>query len=95
MNKIILVHYVSMAKINEQGNGFGHRAKYLQQYQALMNRNVPDGILQYMIPTDEPNTRIECINPQLISGEEMEIVNTKVAKFKEKMDEWLKTNGGD
>lgn len=63
MDEIILVHYVNI------GNTGKHYARLrLEKYTDYVDQN--EGTLNYIIPVRNESSRIECINPQLVSEAE-------------------------
>ena len=65
MNKIILVYYINVS---------GKSTMKAKQILADLSQNLikSDDILNFIFPILSGETRVECINPKLVSGEEFE-----------------------
>lgn len=77
MDKIILVHYVAV----------GHKSpsktrEYIQHYMEVFDSK-DDGIISYIIPTRDENTRLECINPKLVTPAEFDDARRILDRAKE------------
>ena len=63
--KIILIHYINVGNID--GNDVS------EMMENIVNKFSPkeeDNIISYWIPVREGETRVECINPKLVSEED-------------------------
>jgi hypothetical protein len=63
--KIILIHYINVGNID--GNNVS------EMMENVVNKFSPkeeDNIISYWIPVREGETRVECINPKLVSQED-------------------------
>ena len=63
--KIILIHYINVGNID--GNNVS------EMMENVVNKFSPkeeDNIISYWIPVREGETRVECINPKLVSEED-------------------------
>ena len=63
--KIILIHYINVGNID--GNDVS------EMMENVVNKFSPkeeDNIISYWIPVREGETRVECINPKLVSEED-------------------------
>jgi hypothetical protein len=63
--KIILIHYINVGNID--GNNMS------EMMENVVNKFSPkeeDNIISYWIPVREGETRVECINPKLVSEED-------------------------
>jgi hypothetical protein len=63
--KIILIHYINVGNID--GNDLS------EMMENVVNKFSPkeeDNIISYWIPVREGDTRVECINPKLVSEED-------------------------
>ena len=87
MNKTILVHYVCVG-----GKTRSSAYQLLSQYHEMINNNSHkgDGTTHYILPTNDEN-RIECINPKLVSGDEMSKITATMNTYKAKVDEFLES----
>lgn len=74
MNKIILVAYVNISQIND-GMIFDELVKIHQTLSSL-----DENVRSLVIPIREGETRVECINPQLVSEEKYKEAEAVVDK---------------
>jgi hypothetical protein len=65
MEKIILVHYINIGNID--GNNV---SKIMEDVVKKFSPKEEDNIISYWIPVREGETRVECINPKLVSQED-------------------------
>jgi hypothetical protein len=65
MEKIILVHYINIGNID--GNDV---SKIMEDVVNKFSPKEEDNIISYWIPVREGETRVECINPKLVSQED-------------------------
>lgn len=65
MEKIILVHYINVGNID--GNDV---SKIMEDVVKRFSLKEEDNIISYWIPVREGETRVECINPKLVSQED-------------------------
>jgi hypothetical protein len=65
MEKIILVHYINVGNID--GNDV---SKIMEDVVKNFSPKEEDNIISYWIPVREGETRVECINPKLVSQED-------------------------
>ena len=63
--KIILVHYINVGNI--VGNDV---SKLMEDVVKIFSPKGEDNIISYWIPVREGETRVECINPKLVSEED-------------------------
>lgn len=89
MNKIILVHYVNVSKLsdNEIPEYFNNLVEHYKKY-------MDDSILQYWIPILNGDSRIECLNPKLVTEQEFtnayEYLNKAQAGFMDFINLYIK-----
>jgi hypothetical protein len=77
MDRIILVFYVDIGNISPED---------CQTYLSRVNDSVlipDDNIIQYIIPIRGENSRIECLNPKLVTEQEYISVKTILDKTTE------------
>lgn len=87
MEKIILVFYVGV------GNSSGHHIKeMIDQVITMLRKNKDEGIIHYIIPSKE-ETRIECINPRVISAEEFKSVKEILDRNQKIVDDIVESYG--
>jgi hypothetical protein len=65
MEKIILVHYINVGNID--GNDV---SRLMEDVVKKFSPKGEDNIISYWIPVREQETRVECINPKLVSQED-------------------------
>jgi hypothetical protein len=65
MEKIILVHYISVGNI--EGNDV---SKLMEDLVKKISPKEEENIISYWIPVREGESRVECINPKLVSQED-------------------------
>jgi hypothetical protein len=63
--KIILVHYINVGNINSNDV-----AEIMKDIVNKFSLKEEDNIISYWIPVREGDTRVECINPKLVSEED-------------------------
>jgi hypothetical protein len=84
MDKIIIVHYVWV----------GNAA--IEQVEKTLDRlknnfqHLEDNIISYWIPIKEGDSRVECINPKLVSEEDFNQAKLALDKAQIKIDEIVK-----
>lgn len=91
MEKIILVHYIYIGNID-----YNDVNKFIEEIAVKFSPKEEDNIISYWIPVNNGETRVECINPKLVSEEDYleakkvldrnqeivnEIINWKTNKF--------------
>lgn len=83
MNKLILVHY-----LNTNGLSSNNAKEQFFNYKKMVNEEYPD-FTHFIMPIQNGDNKIECINPQLISHEEYTIVSEFIKSTDEKINEFL------
>jgi len=63
--KIILIHYINVGNID--GNDV---SEMMENVVKKFSPKEEDNIISYWIPVREGDTRVECINPKLVSEED-------------------------
>lgn len=91
MEKIILVHYINVGNMD-----YTNINKFMEEITVKFSPKEEDNIISYWIPVNNGETRVECINPKLVSEEDYseakkvldrnqeivnEIINWKTNKF--------------
>ncbi|MCK9447194.1 hypothetical protein M0Q50_10110 [bacterium] len=64
MEQLILVFYINIDNMSTQ-----RAMEYLQDIQENV-KNKPEGSIQYIIPVKDQETKIECINPKIVTEEQ-------------------------
>lgn len=85
MEKIILVFYISI-----EGMSLTKAEDFLSKIVEKSKTNQEDNIISYYIPIKNGETRIECLNPKLISEEDYTNIKNILDKTKQKLNEFLK-----
>ena len=85
MNKIIIVHYIwvgnaAMDQVENKFNRLKNNFQHLEE----------DNIISYWIPIKEGDSRVECINPKLVSEEDFNQAKLALDKAQLKIDEIVK-----
>jgi hypothetical protein len=81
-DKIVLVYYIGVKKIEKQ-----YLNDFLTQVRNSIAHDRDDSVDEFFIPTFETDeTRIECINPVLLSEEKYAEVEKTLAEMREKME---------
>lgn len=77
MDKIILAHYINVGNVSPQkvAEILGDISKSLAGQ---------EDVLHYVYPIREGDTRVDCINPKLVTGEEYKYAK-EVLAFNEKL----------
>ncbi len=77
MDKIILVHYINVGNVSPQ--------KVAEIMSELSKSLVgQDDVLHYIYPITQGDTRVDCINPKLVTGEEYKYAK-EVLSFNESL----------
>jgi len=63
--KIILIHYINVSNIDSNDV-----SKMIEEVINKFSPKEEDNIISYWIPVREGETRVECINPKLVSEED-------------------------
>jgi hypothetical protein len=63
--KIILIHYINVSNIDSNDV-----SKIMEEIINKFSPKEEDNIISYWIPVREGETRVECINPKLVSEED-------------------------
>ena len=83
-DKLILVFYINVDNIDKYD-----WSDYLHDAKESLTANLDDSVISYFVPIEGENSKIDCINPQLLGDEEYEINIEKLKKVIEKFNEIL------
>lgn len=83
-NKIILVIYINIENIDR-----ADVPAYLNESQKALDNFFDNSVLKLFVPVRNQETRIECINPKLVSEEEYKNAVEITEDAKKKLDEFL------
>ena len=81
-DKLILVAYIDVS-----GNSDADASSLLQEVVNRLEKDNDGSILYYVIPVRGEDSRLECINPMLVSEEEYEKAKQACEKIYEKLKE--------
>jgi len=82
MENIIIVHYVGVGNLPE------YQVRELMSSYLKLIKNDEEGVTHYMIPSNCRNTRIECINPRLVSKKDYSDAKAALDKAKAAAEEF-------
>lgn len=85
-NRLILVFYIDVSRVYEHDV-----PAYINEVATALNKN-DDGTDKYFIPVYEGGSRLECINPVMISEEEYAEVKRKINEIDKIFKDLLKEN---
>lgn len=83
MNKLILAHYINVDGMTQQ-----RVEEKMRNIIEIMKKN-EDGILHFFYPVRNQHTRVECLNPKLVSEEEYREVSNVLKRNQEIVQEIL------
>lgn len=81
-DKLILGIYVNIDRINTSDVD-----EYLTEFASTVKFD--DSVMRFIIPVRGEESRVECINPVLLTEEQYKETEEKVKKLQEKVDEAL------
>lgn len=85
-NRLILVFYIDVSRVYE-----GDVPAYINEVATSLSKN-DDGTDKYFIPIYEGDSRLECINPVMISEEEYTEVKRKIDEIDKIFKDLIKDN---
>lgn len=83
--KIILVHYINIANLNSSDID-----KFMNHVISEFKAKQDDNIFGYYIPVRDSDTRVECINPQLVDEDKYSKAVEVLEKAQKEMFEAIK-----
>lgn len=85
MNKIILVHYINIGGLSRQTAE--------TRIMSYMEHSLPkeDSIINYIVPIENSDSRIECLNPRLLSELDYQEIQKVIDKNNISLNNLLKT----
>lgn len=87
-DKLFLVSYLNIASINSSDV-----LEYIDKFARAIYFD--DSVKHLIIPIRDGETRVECINPALLTDEQYKEVEEKINGFKNKFEEILKSLGNE
>lgn len=85
-NRLILVFYIDVSRVYEDDV-----SDYMNDVATSLSKN-DDGTDKYFIPVYEGGSRLECINPVMISEEEYTEVKRKIDEIDKIFKDLIKDN---
>ena len=83
-DKLFLVIYVNIDNIH-----MGDVSEYLMAF--ARQTTFDETVMRLIVPVRDQETRVECINPVLLTEEQYKEVEEKIKTLQEKVEEALKT----
>ncbi len=83
-DKLILAFYINVDEID-----LCDIHTYLNEAREGLTRNLDDSVISYFIPIEGENSKVECINPSFIDGDEYEDAKEKLDNAVKKLEEFL------
>ncbi len=85
--KTILVYYINVGNMSSE-----EVSEFLQNISTgLIETEKENNILSYLVPIKDTETRIECINPRLLTEEEYLEAKNALKNCKRKMNEFVES----
>lgn len=83
MNKLILIFYIGIGNMNDDD---------IDEYMRSLNKSIPkeDDILYYIIP-HKGETKIECLNPKLVTEDEYSKAKEVLDRNQKIVEEFIKS----
>lgn len=86
MEKIILVHYIHIGNMN-----VNDVSRYMKEFSETCKPKEED-IISYWIPVKNGDSRVECINPKLISDDDFNEIKKVLDRNQQIVDDFTKIN---
>ena len=83
-DKLILVFYINVDRIDQNDI-----YEYMNDARKCLTRNLDDSVISYFIPIEGENSKVDCINPSFIDGDEYEAAKEKLDNAVKKLEEFL------
>lgn len=83
-DKLILAFYINVDGIDQYDI-----PEYLNEAREGLTSNLDDSVISYFIPIEGENSKVECINPSFIDGDEYEAAKEKLDNAVKKLEEFL------
>jgi hypothetical protein len=85
MEKIILVHYINVGNID-----YSDVESFMKRVVDKFSPKEEDNIISYWIPIQNGETKVECINPKLVSEEDYSEAKKVLDRNQEIVNEIIK-----
>lgn len=86
-DKLILVFYINVDSIDSCDV-----YDYLNEAREGLTSNLDNSVISYFIPIEGENSKVDCINPCFIDGDEYEAAKEKLDNAVKKLEEFLIKN---
>lgn len=83
-DKLMLVFYINVDRIDRYDI-----PAYLNEVKEGLTGNLDDSVISYFIPIEGENSKVDCINPSFIDGDEYEAAKEKLNNAVKKIEEFL------
>lgn len=83
-DKLILAFYINVDGIDQYDI-----PEYLNDAREGLTSNLDDSVISYFIPIEGENSKVDCINPSFIDGDEYEAAKEKLDNAVKKIEEFL------
>lgn len=83
-DKLILAFYINVDGIDQYDI-----PEYLNEAREGLTSNLDDSVISYFIPIEGENSKVDCINPSFIDGDEYEAAKEKLDNAVKKLEEFL------
>ena len=83
-DKLILAFYINVDGIDQYDI-----PEYLNDAREGLTSNLDDSVISYFIPIEGENSKVDCINPSFIDGDEYEAAKEKLDNAVKKLEEFL------
>lgn len=83
-DKLILVFYINVDSIDSCDV-----YAYLNEARNGLTRNLDNSVISYFIPIEVENSKVDCINPSFIDGDEYKDAKEKLDNAAKKLEEFL------
>ena len=83
-DKLILAFYINVDGIDQYDI-----PEYLNDAREGLTSNLDDSVISYFIPIEGENSKVDCINPSFIDGDEYESAKEKLDNAVKKLEEFL------
>jgi len=91
MDKIILIFYIDIGNLNKQ-----RAEESLARISNMLSRDAEnEPILTFIIPIKNGDSRVECINPKLVSEEEYENAKEVLERNQKTLDAFIKNKDNE
>lgn len=80
MDKLILVFYINVSLTDMEGKN-----NFMEHTSMINNILVDEGIIYFILPIENGETRIECLNPKLLTEQEYSETKNTLEKIQEKL----------